>query len=448
MLITEIQHFSNVLIAVFENPIFHPFNLLSIDYQEVNNLEKGVETVLETVSSFFFIKNFVELDNNEAIKPFRLATLSDCKGDVTKRWCISFWAWDGIKNKMVRKRLYEINQYKTEAERRAYATRYIKELNRRLKAGLHLNNVKAEAQTEPRFKSYNIITALEYALDLIKATKRHETYLSYNSDVNAFKSFLKIENLESLTVNQFKKEKVYLFIDYLQVNRKLSNVTVNNKLACLKSLFNKLEERAIIDNNPFVKVKNLKKIITNKNMAYSPVQVLDLKKDLQENEPYLWFFVEFIYYTYIRPAELRRLKVGNIDFEKGKITIPADVSKNKNLNTLSLPLPLQKKLLELKINTYNKDFYLFTAKREPSFKPLSKNYMSLRHKNILDLKEFGDNFTLYSWKHTGVVSAYKSGIDIKSIQLQCRHASIEQTDHYLKTLGFEDNKAIMNIPEL
>jgi integrase len=57
--------------------------------------------------------------------------------------------------------------------------------------------------------------------------------------------------------------------------------------------------------------------------------------------------------------------------------------------------------------------------------------------------------TLYSWKHTGVVQAYKNGVDIKAIQLQCRHYSIEQTDVYLKSLGFVENTPFLNgIPEI
>jgi hypothetical protein len=39
--------------------------------------------------------------------------------------------------------------------------------------------------------------------------------------------------------------------------------------------------------------------------------------------------------------------------------------------------------------------------------------MSERHKNIIDKLEFDNRCTLYSWKHTGVVMAYKAGVDIK-----------------------------------
>ena len=82
-------------------------------------------------------------------------------------------------------------------------------------------------------------------------------------------------------------------------------------------------------------------------------------------------------------------------------------------------------------------------------KPISKNIMSNRHRDILKDLNFSPNHTLYSWKHTGVVKAFLAGINIKSIQLQCRHYSIAETDNYLKSLGLFDNFDLqMNMPLL
>lgn len=131
--------------VVGSRPIFHPNNLQLIDIQLFDNSLKGVATVFATVTPFSFLNN---LDDNEPIKPFRLAKLNNCKGDLSKRWYINFWVWDGLKNKMVRKRLYEVNKFKTAPERYAYAERYIKGLNKRLQAGMHVNNIKALQQEE------------------------------------------------------------------------------------------------------------------------------------------------------------------------------------------------------------------------------------------------------------------------------------------------------------
>ena len=62
--------------------------------------------------------------------------------------------------------------------------------------------------------------------------------------------------------------------------------------------------------------------------------------------------------------------------------------------------------------------------------------------------ELNTDYTLYSWKHSGVVAAYNAGVDIKTIQNQCRHHSLEQTDVYLKSLGLGVSKAMNKIPNL
>ena len=90
--------------------------------------------------------------------------------------------------------------------------------------------------------------------------------------------------------------------------------------------------------------------------------------------------------------------------------------------------------------------YVFQSKN--GIKPVSKNVMGYRYRQLVKKLKLSKDYTLYSWKHSGVVSAYNAGVDIKTLQKQCRHHSLEQTDTYLKSLGLDENKAINKIPEL
>ena len=74
--------------------------------------------------------------------------------------------------------------------------------------------------------------------------------------------------------------------------------------------------------------------------------------------------------------------------------------------------------------------------------------MGNRFRRLITELHLGKDYTLYSWKHSGVVAAYNAGIDIKTIQNQCRHHSLEQTDIYLKSLGLGVSQAINEIPKL
>jgi len=45
-------------------------------------------------------------------------------------------------------------------------------------------------------------------------------------------------------------------------------------------------------------------------MYFQTKQIQKLKKAIQERDPELWLAVQFIYYCFIRPGELRWLKAG------------------------------------------------------------------------------------------------------------------------------------------
>ena len=44
-------------------------------------------------------------------------------------------------------------------------------------------------------------------------------------------------------------------------------------------------------------------------------------------------------------------------------------------------------------------------------------------------------YDLYSWKHTGNISAYLAGADLMYLRDQNGHHSVSQTEKYLKDLG-------------
>lgn len=160
-----------------------------------------------------------------------------------------------------------------------------------------------------------------------------------------------------------------------------------------------------------------------------------LLRRIDEADPELGLFVRFLYYCFIRPNELRMLRVGDVLLEEGEIRVPGEISKNTKTQFVVIPaafLPALAFLYE-----HSPGDYIFPARRDAS-KPISKNHMYERHKAILDGLNFGDGYTLYSWKHTGAVMAAKAGISVKELQLQLRHHSLDETDKYLRQMGVKD----------
>ena len=117
-------------------------------------------------------------------------------------------------------------------------------------------------------------------------------------------------------------------------------------------------------------------------------------------------------------------------------TTAAKISKNKKDDYLYITDQLLDCILSMSLENLSKNDYLFRSKDNQQ---IGVNVMYERFRKVLKKFRIIGGHTLYSWKHTGVVAAYNLGVDLKAIQLQCRHHSIEMTDNYLKSLGFGEN---------
>jgi hypothetical protein len=64
--------------------------------------------------------------------------------------------------------------------------------------------------------------------------------------------------------------------------------------------------------------------------------------------------------------------------------------------------------------------------------------MLKRFRKVLNGLGFGNEYKLYSWKHTGAVASVRAGVGLKELQIQLRHHSLEEVDKYLRQLGVWD----------
>jgi len=189
----------------------------------------------------------------------------------------------------------------------------------------------------------------------------------------------------------------------------------------------------------------VKKVKGTPYRYYSRSQVKFLSSRMSQEEPMLWLAVQFIFYCYIRPGELRLLKIGDIIIEDEKICIPKTISKNSKTQYIIIPKAFLPKLADA-IDGKNPAHYVLTD----SITPLGQNYLKIKHQAFLRKHNMDTQlYKLYSWKHTGAVMAAKSGIHIKQLQLQLRHHSLDQVNDYLRQMGAADMDDFANkMPEI
>jgi len=431
--------------VVGSSPIFHPKSSQVAHYQQLGKYFVSSAPNFGAICAKIGLK---KLQPTEDMYPFKKARLNDCAGNLSGRWYVEFSVWDTQKSKLVRKRYYEVNNIASEQDRRVYANRIIQQLNKLLKEGYHfdVNKVPSPSQSEDQEKrTYTTSDAATYALEIKKASLRSTSYPSYKSTVKIFKKWVSENHLQELDVTYFDKLRAVYFDDYLLVECGFAAKTVNGHVSYLKSLFQVLVEHEVIRNNPFKNLKKHKEGESRRNMAFNEKQMAAIKKILQKKDPGLWLFIQFIYYCYLRPNEVRQLKHSFLRLDKNQIYVPGHISKNGKEGYVTMPESFHNVLVESKEFNSGQE-YVFQSRSE--VKPISKNVMGERYRNLTKDLNLSSDYTLYSWKHSGVVAAYRAGIDIKTIQNQCRHHSLEQTDIYLKSLGLNVNLAVNKMPEL
>ena len=147
--------------------------------------------------------------------------------------------------------------------------------------------------------------------------------------------------------------------------------------------------------NPFDKMDKLPEEYGTKNKPFTNAQIADIKEYVLEHDPYLWKIICFVYYSFMRLSEIRRLKVGDIDLKKDLIWVAGQTSKTKKRDVIPIVPALKKIILEMNLEQYHPNDFLFGSNRNSSPIKMGENYMGKHFKKVKDHFELSNDYTLY-----------------------------------------------------
>jgi hypothetical protein len=158
------------------------------------------------------------------------------------------------------------------------------------------------------------------------------SYKNFRSRINRFEKWLIEQNIDFK--NDISTINKKLVIQYLNtVLQSTSPRNRNNTRTDISSLFQTLEDNDVIQDN-FVKKINVLKAIPERNKTYTTTEQKDIFNYLKEHDTTLFLFVQFISYNFLRPVEVCRLKIGDIDLKDKRISVRA---KNKPVKIKIIP---------------------------------------------------------------------------------------------------------------
>jgi integrase len=308
-------------------------------------------------------------------------------------------------------------------------------------------NKKNTTPSETPLTSRNIknkppLYSIEQAFDLALTTKSKVlngvSFQNFKSRINRFKKWIDNQGYvfkEDISIIDKK-----LVIQYLNtVLQATSPRNRNNTRTDISSLFQTLEDNEVIQDN-FVKKINVLRAIPERNKTYTTTEQKDIFKHLKEHDSILYLFVQFISYNFLRPVEVCRLKVGDIDLIDKKIYVRA---KNKPVKIKIIPDILIKQLPNL--SKLNKDDFLFTPTKVGGTWETKENnkrdYFTKQFKKVKDHFSLGKDYGLYSFRHTFITKLYKemaktaTPFEVKSkLKLITGHATMDALELYLRDI--------------
>lgn len=400
----------------------------------------------------------------------------DANGDLNKRWYVYFSYRNPLTGKLERqKNIYgKAHRFKTKAERYSVLNLYKKRLLMFLNEGFnpyedntklykdkmvvkHNGNVNDKQQflkilqpslqevaLQPKqslLQPKTIKEAFDKAMLLKTNVVSTTTLKDYQSRINQFQRWL-LENHKTATfINQVSKKMVVAFLNSIQLNTSARNR--NNYRTVFSSIFQILEDNEFIEKNFISQIKSIK-TQPKRNKTYSLKEQEAIFKYLEANDQILLLYIKFVSYNLLRPIEVCRLRIKNINLEQKTLQFQA---KNKVLKTKIIPEILFNELPDL--SKMEGELLLFTPDRigGPWDTRLNnrRDYFSKRFKTVVkDHFGYNENYGLYSFRHTFITKLYRalvknsSPYEAKSKLMQITgHSSMTALEKYLRDIDAE-----------
>ncbi len=216
--------------------------------------------------------------------------------------------------KMKRKRsklTRERKRYATETEFMKYVAFRIRELKQELKD-------KQFGIESMVLKRKPLVECLGLFLKDKDRNTRPDTIRVYHSQVRMLIEWLKEVRKDRIQCSGFTDDMARSYLNRVYNEKEVSNKTYNNYLTCLRGVFSWMIENKYCEENPFSGIK--KKERKPKKRTVIPkewdAKIMDY---CFQHDPRLALICMLVYGSFLRPAEICRIKVGDIHLKKQAI---------------------------------------------------------------------------------------------------------------------------------
>lgn len=273
---------------------------------------------------------------------------------------------------------------------------------------------------------------MESFLKYIRFEKRYspKTVRSYQTDLHQFQEYLTKE-FSGTPPEEANYGLVRSWIVSL-VEEKLDPLSVNRKIACLRSYYKFLMRQELISKDPMVKIKILK---TSKKLPHfvneqEVVKLLDHKEFASDYEGVRdQLILELFYGTGMRLAELISLKETDINLRDLTMKVLGKRNKERVIPFSAGLVPLLKSYLQIRNREIEKQDhpYLLVTEAGKQVYPMLVNRLVKRYLNAYTSVEKKSPHVL---RHSYATHLLNKGAEINAVKDLLGHSSLAATQVY------------------
>lgn len=340
-------------------------------------------------------------------KKYSEPKIYDADGDLSKRWYVYFSFRKTAESALVRfPNNFYAAQYLDKKDRLQWLKKIQRTLSILLKDGFNPYNPenKFEFDTEDN-SNQSIEEALKFALNIKKSTLAATSYKGLEGRILRFEKWLNENGFKNRLITTVNKKVVTSYLNEILIATSAKNR--NNTRTDISSIFTVLADNDIIPDNFIHKVPVLKST-PEKNKSFTTEEEAKIFNYLDKNNKLLALYVKFISYNFLRPVEVNRVKIGDIDLNDKILKIKTKTG----FKVKRIPQLLIDEIPDLSI--YPCDAYLFGRKDFGQYWEATENNRRNDYSDyFLEVKKkfgFDKNYGLYSFRHTFITKLYNTFI--------------------------------------
>jgi len=234
------------------------------------------------------------------------------------RWYVYYYFRNPITKKMERFKEYcKINYYKTVYERKKVGEASVAGWVILLNQGFSPHEKLGIVPKQFEETIYTVKTGMQYAFDNKIGSWEKATADDYRTRKGVFIDWCTANSLDGIDIRELREIHVITFMNWLisPTGRAIGGTSQDNYKRCLSGLFGKLVKDKIVIKNLFTEIET-KKDDPIKNTPFTGYEVREIRDYLLVNDLELYHFIQFVIYTFLRPREIIRLTVEDINLRE------------------------------------------------------------------------------------------------------------------------------------